>query len=650
MCGICGFISKENYDEGILKTMNDKLNHRGPNDEGLFFEINNKNYCIGLAHKRLSIMDLSPLGHQPMFSDNGEIVVVFNGEIYNFEEIKSELEKKNYVFKSHSDTEVVVKSYEEWGIDSIKKFNGMFSISIYDKKKDEFYLVRDRMGVKPLYYFYNNKEIVFSSELKSLMINEKIPKKIDLHGLSLFLYHGYITSPFTIFDNIHKLEPGHYIRFKDDKIYKNKYWDVDSIFINSEVIKEDKNEIILELEKVLKKTVESRMLSDVPLGAFLSGGVDSSLIVSVMQSISKEPIKTFTIGFKEEKYNEAIYAKEIAKYLGTEHTELYLSISDCKKYIEEIPKYFDEPFADSSQIPTMMVCELAKKDVTVVMSGDGGDELFCGYERYETNNDMKKYLNLTKVLNKVPFLKRGIKSLNLNSKWTQIFEMTSEGNIINSGYLNFINNFKIVKNYECIPEDRYVKLTNSRETLQEKNMILDMKTYLPDDIMAKVDRASMRVSLEARAPLVDDHLFVEFSAKVPHNMKYNSGEKKYLLKQLLYRYIPKNLVDRPKKGFSIPIIEWLHSDLHFLIEDNLNERFIKEQSIFRWEEIEKLIKKFDKSNVGKKSKSNFINKYRLNKDGLIERTIWHLIVFQLWYKEYLLETSKNDYQHKEEQC
>lgn len=620
MCGICGFISNEKLEKDILKRMNDTISYRGPDSEGYYLDSIEKQE-IGLAHKRLAIMDLSPLGHQPMLSPKNDVIIVFNGEIYNFEELKTELIQKGYFFESTSDTEVIIKGYEEYGIEVVKKLNGMFAIAIFDKKNEEFYLIRDRLGVKPLYFYTDGEELVFASELKPIMEYPKFEKKINLEALDFYLYHGYIARDKSIFENTYKLLPGHYLKYKKGKIEIKEYWSVKNSFENREIKKYSEVEWKEIIKNHLRKSIKERMISDVPVGAFLSGGIDSTLIVSLMQEISDKPIKTYTIGFEANDYNEAEDAKKIANYLGTEHTEYYLTIKDAKSIIEKLPIYYDEPFADASQIATMFVSKIARKDVTVSLSGDGGDELFCGYSIYDTYPKKQKYKSFAKLLDTLE-----IKNIlgKIDSKYVQGLYCKNDNSIINSGYLNYIDRASIIKNYKHRILKDYLLLDNLSNNIQEKAMLRDLTTYLPDDILTKVDRASMAFSLESRAPYVDDYKFVELSFQIPHNFKYRNGEKKYILKKVLYDYIPKSLMDRPKKGFGVPITSWLKNELKFLIDEYLSESFILKQNIFRKEDIRKIKGLFlDK------------NKNKYYKGLKIEQLLWNLIVFQLWYKKYM---------------
>ena len=417
MCGICGFVSKERITTEQLKNMNDTMYHRGPDDSGAEVYEASTGYTVGLAQRRLSILDLSPLGHQPMHSKDKRISVVFNGEIYNFLELKGEL--GDYEFTSTCDTEVIIAAYLKWGIDCINKFNGMFAIALFDRETQDVYLVRDRIGKKPLYYWWENGNLAFASELKPLMACPGFEKKIRTEVISRYLYHQYINAPDTIFENVHKLEPGSVLQFCKGTVKTWKYWDIKEVYHAQKANPvKDYNQAKEELKTLLNRSVALRMIADVPLGTFLSGGYDSSLMTAIAQSQSEQPVKTYSIGFNEEKYNEAKFAKEVANYLGTNHTEVYISEKEMFELVDSIPAYYDEPFADSSQIPSMLVAELAKKDVTVVLSGDGGDEFFCGYNAYDKVGQAQKLdalggltygvcnlpgIRKAKILDKMPF-------------------------------------------------------------------------------------------------------------------------------------------------------------------------------------------------------------------------------------------------------
>lgn len=615
MCGICGFITKRRVDEYALKKMNDTIKYRGPDDEGFYFDYSD-GWEIGLAQRRLSVIDLSEGGHQPMLSDDNSIVAVYNGEIYNFEEIKRELIEKGYKFKSKSDTEVIVYGFKEWGIDCIKKFNGMFAVVIYDKHNKEIYFIRDRMGVKPLYYYYNNQDLVFGSELKPIMKYPFFCKEIDISSLNLYLAHQYIASPKTIFKHTYKLEPGEILKFKDGQISTFKYWDIIEKYNNRVVEDKSFDEHRDELEDLIRDSVTKRMIADVPVGTFLSGGIDSSLISALAQKNRMNPIDTFTIGFYEDKYNEANEAKEIAKILGTNHHEEYCSIKDAKDLIYDIPKYYDEPFADSSQLPTMLVSRIAKQKVTVALSGDGGDELFCGYNSYDYMLLQQKCIPLGKLFKNIYQLHT------TGSKYAwklgKLLRCDSEEAAVIIDYKNS-NDIIAAFSEEKPTIFKKYDMTNRLNTknIQEKRMVLDMTTYLPDDILTKVDRASMRYSLEARTPFLDCRV-VEKSFGIPHIYKYNSGSKKDILKEILYKYVPKEIMDRPKKGFAIPLNKWLHIDLFKLIDELMQKDRITKQGLFDAEGI-----------------MQFKNKFIKNNTSAFNNIMWSLIVFQLWYDEYM---------------
>jgi len=621
MCGIAGFCDfTKKSDKQTLIKMTDVIHHRGPDDSGYSF-YENEYANIGLGHRRLSILDLSTHGHQPMEFEHLEIV--YNGEVYNFKEIQKELIKENYNFHSDSDTEVILKAYHKWGIKVVDRFNGMFAIAIFDKSKDKLLFIRDRMGKKPLYYFWNYDTFLFASELKSFMQNKLFEKEINKDALNMFLFHGYISAPHTIFENTYKLEPGKYLEFdlKTKQIDIQTYWSIENSFKNKNIIIDSEKNIIKDFDKLLTQAVEYRMISDVPIGSFLSGGYDSSLVSAIMQKLSKNPIDTFTIGFNEKEFNEANYAKEVASHLGSNHHELYPPIKDSEELIFDIPKYYDEPFADSSQIPTMIVSKLTKENITVVLSGDGGDELFCGYGRYETILNYQKYKPMGKLLNSFDTLVNiDAISSKIDRKLVKLKYLNNDNNIINYAYLYsqyYLNGLIKSKNHTL--EKKYFDILKLSNNIQEKHMLQDMITYLPDDILVKVDRASMAYSIESRTPLLDYNI-IEYSMNVPHELKYKNGEKKYLLKELTHRYLPKHIMERPKKGFGIPIYKWLHTDLNYLVVKYLDKAFIEKQNIFDYSQLKIILNGFNNENG----------------EGYFEKFIWHIIVFQLWYEEYMI--------------
>ena len=625
MCGICGFYSKKNISLEQLTEMNNTLFHRGPDDSGVEIYDGQEDYTIGLAQRRLSILDLSPLGHQPMHSADKRLSIAYNGEIYNFQELREEL--KDYPFKSHCDTEVILAAFLKWGISCVDRFNGMFAIALYDREDESLYLVRDRVGKKPLYYLEDGNNLVFASELKPIMKYSGFQKSIRQELLNRYLVHQYINAPDTIFEQVYKLEPGSVYQFCKGKKNKWKYWDVASVYEEKkESFQGSFEEAKEELKKRLSDSIEMRMIADVPLGTFLSGGYDSSLMTAMAQSKSSRPVKTFSIGFEDKKYNEAVYAKEVAEYLGTKHTEMYISEQDMFELIEGMTDYYDEPFADSSQIPSMLVSKLAKEKVTVALSGDGGDEFFCGYNNYKMLSDMQK-LDLAGSLVHGFCNLPGLKQAGLMGK------LPTKVQIV----VNNRNRRLKVQPFESKQSEiaisllkqeqigyRFEQEANYKENnWQIRRMLLDMDTYLPGDILCKVDRASMKYSLETRCPILDKEV-MEFSYTLPHSYKYEKGNKKRILKELAYDYIPKELLERPKVGFSVPLDKWLRGPLKAQLLDYCSQDFLKKQDIFKVNELQKFIKYYlENGDKGSGSGENY------------SRFVWAYFVFQKWHQQYM---------------
>jgi len=625
MCGICGYVSKKKIEDDILVRMRDALIHRGPDDGGIW-QKSYQNVNIGLAHRRLSVIDLSELGHQPMHTKDRRYTIVFNGEIYNFKQLREELLSFGYSFKSECDTEVILYSFDKWKEKCFEKFNGMFAIAIWDDQRRRLIVARDRMGVKPLYYYWNqsNGDLVFASELKSIMKYPEFDKNINLEMLGSYLCNKYIQSPFTIFLNTYKLQPGTYAVYENNELIVRKYWDiVERKAYASENLIEDFHIAKKELEKVLTEAVILRLSADVPVGLFLSSGIDSALITAIAQRNSSNPIQTFTIGFDDKARNEADNAKKISKFLNTDHNEYYIGEKELLGLVEDITDYYDEPFGDSSQIPTMLVSKLAKEKVTVALSGDGGDELFCGYKIYD----------LVQIAQKADLIGAGLKHL---GDWNNI-----SGNHARE-LRAFINNrderFKTQlfsdvyaeQAKELLPSASFSPKFEFEERLQYKNwqerrMLLDMSTYLPDEVMAKTDRASMKYSLEIRSPLLDVNV-VEKSFQIPHNYKYSykgianmvMGNKKYILKELAYDYIPKELFSRKKRGFGVPLQKWLRGPLKDEIYRLSNDRYLKNQGIFSYEGVRKLMEKQTKSD-----------------NVVYSSMLWNFLIFQKWWQEYI---------------
>jgi asparagine synthase (glutamine-hydrolysing) len=619
MCGIAGFWQTKRGTEdplAILDRMGAALAHRGPDDSGTFHD---GATGIGLAFRRLSILDLSPEGHQPMFSASGRYSIVFNGEVYNYEEIRTELGPQRW--RGHSDTEVMLEAFERWGVESaVRQFVGMFALALWDRWERKLYLVRDRLGIKPLYYGHVGGNFVFASELKAIRQHPDFNTEIDRDVLALYLRHNYVPSPHCIYKGLCKLQPGHILTLNSaaDSPTLHPFWSgkemardgLQSRFGGSDA------EAIDQLHEKLLEAIRLRMIADVPLGAFLSGGIDSSTVVALMQAQSSRPVKTFTIGFHEDGYNEAKHAKKVAAHLGTDHTELYLTPKDALDVVPLLPSMYDEPFSDSSQIPTYLVSKLARSEVTVSLSGDGGDELFGGYNRYFLMrpiwNSLKRFPKpvrkaIAALLQAVP--PAGIDRVLglLRSLVPQKMRLPAPGDKVHklANYLS-MESLDAIYLHALTHWDNPSKIVlNSHEpatvldsiaeaawlpNIEEVMMLTDLLNYLPDDILTKVDRASMAVSLEARVPLLD-HRVVEFAWKLPLHFKIRNGTSKWILRQVLYKYVPPELIERPKMGFGVPIDSWLRGPLRGWAEDLLSPESLGRRSLFnvqairqKWEE------------------------------------------------------------------
>ena len=624
MCGICGFISKKCITLEQLKTMNDTMYHRGPNDSGEEIFEAKDGYYVGLAQRRLSILDLSMLGHQPMHSCNDRLVISYNGEIYNFLELRKEL--KDYPFKSQCDTEVILAAYLKWGISCVDRFQGMFAISLYDRENGELYLVRDRIGKKPLYYWKNDDGIVFASELKPIMEHPGFPKKIRKDVIKRYLYQQCVNEPDAIFENVYKVEPGQIIRFCGGEIKKWKYWDIATVYQKKKLEKVGSYEDAkAELKDILRDAVKKRMIADVPVGSFLSGGYDSSLVTAIAQEVSAEPVKTFSIGFHEERFNEAKYAKEVARHLGTDHTEFYIDEKAMFDMVESIPQYYDEPFADSSQIATMLVSELASKKVTVVLSGDGGDEFFCGYNIYDNVAEAQKLDALGRMTYGVCSLPP-FKQLGLFDKLPFRVQVVAGNHDPETktqlGGRTYIKVIDRMLPEGGIPFKFPIESKYQERNWQERRMLLDEETYLPGDILCKVDRASMKYSIESRCPILDVNV-MEYSYRLPHDYKYANGVKKRILKDIAYDYIPKDLLDRPKVGFGVPLDQWMRGPLKEKLQDLCSVEYLKKQGIFDAQYVNEFINQYLKTgDKGPASGANY------------SKVAWSFLVFQQWYDYY----------------
>ena len=621
MCGICGYIGDFDISLEVLKKMNDTMYHRGPNDSGAEIYSTQGNKYVGLAQRRLSIMDLSMLGHQPMHSNDGRITVVFNGEIYNFKEIREQI--TTYSFKSQCDTEVIIAAYLEWGIDCVNKFNGMFAFALYDRRDESLFLVRDRIGKKPLYYYHNGNDFVFASECKPILHYPYFVKKINLNVLPFFFCNQYIQAPETIFENVYKLEPGSILHYKNNKITIKKYWDVVEKH-NSlrENLITDYEEAKANFDLLLNEAIAMRMVADVPVGTFLSGGIDSSLVTAIAQRYADSKLKTFSIGFHDNECNEAEYARAIAEYLGTEHTEYYISEMEALSMIEDMPKYYDEPFADSSQIPTMLVSKIAKEQVTVVLTGDGADEFFCGYSvKYE---NVKKAQNFDCIGNLIYKAGNFPGVGNIIGKILPNKVKLVVDNRVSEERTQFgVNGIKNISDFilkHSGGKEKFDAVRFLQNDWQDEAMLIDQYTYLPS-VLSKVDRASMKYSLECRSPFMD-YRIMELSYQMPQSFKYDSTSRgKRIVKDIAYDYIPRKLLERKKHGFCAPIESWMKNNLKEQILQYSQISFLEKQGIFKPLETNKLVREY------------FSEKYPFCKADM-NAFMWRYFVFQQCYNYY----------------
>ena len=631
MCGICGYLSKRIITEHELSVMNDTMKERGPDDSGTQLWELPGGQTLGMAQRRLSILDLSELGHQPMSTPDGRLSLVYNGEIYNYRELREELPE--YSFRSNCDTEVILAAYLKWGIRCVERFNGMFAFALYDRESGELFLARDRMGQKPLYYWKSGDQLVFASVLAPIMKCPGFQGKIRKEVLPRFLFQEYINAPETILENVFKVEPGTVLTWHaaSSRMTSYRYWDVSERYeaMQREPVS-DFGEAKEQLKELLRSAVRRRMIADVPLGSFLSGGYDSSLISAIAQEqLGSTPLQTFSIGFEEKDYDESPYAAAIAEYLGTDHTQRIIGEQDLLELVSDLPKFFDEPMSDSSQIPTMLVSKLAREKVTVALSGDAGDEFFCGYGIYDLVRKAQELDGIGRLAHGIGQLPLGhgkkledcypfraqVISANRNPKTRTQFGAGSYVELAGRLVQRSEGDPLLPVNYET--EDRYPS-----ENWQITRMLLDMDTYLPGDILAKVDRASMKYSLENRCPFLDPEVML-YSYRLDHDLKYHrekSGwSKKYILKQLAGDYIPRELLERPKKGFSVPLGKWLSGPLREQLLTYGNAQFLKEQGIFNPEEVTQLIAKFlSEGDKGAGTGQNY--------SGLL----WSFFVFQQW--------------------
>jgi len=593
MCGLAGFLElnlNNNDSANVLLSMGESIHHRGPDGTGIWSEHIDCKINIGLVHTRLAIIDLSEAGQQPMHSQCGRYVLAFNGEIYNHLELRQLLaNNRETSWRGHSDTETLLACFSEWGIDeTLQLCVGMFAIALWDKKENRLTLARDRVGEKPLYWGWQNDVLLFGSELKALRAHPSFNAEISRDALCLLLRHNYIPAPHTIYQGIHKLQPGHYLSVElsgnEIKETLHQYWSYEKVVQEglANPFSGSPDQAVKHLETLIAQSINGQLISDVPLGAFLSGGIDSSLIVSIMQSLSSTPVKTFSIGFDDKKYDEAIFASEVASHLGTEHTEMYVSDKDILDVIPLLPEVYCEPFADSSQLPTYLVSKMARQHVTVALSGDAGDELFGGYTPYRFT---PKYWNYARNI-PLPIRKlasRYIDMLPVNPKVKKLIECMAAQNP-QLFYRNIISHW--------LNPEEVVKGSNEPSTAFNHStsfpdnggyvdwmMSVDAQVYMADDILVKVDRAAMYNSLETRVPLLD-HRVIEFAWQLPTTLKIRDGVGKWPLREILYKRVPKSMIERPKKGFSVPLASWLRGPLRDWAEHLISYHRLEDEGYF----------------------------------------------------------------------
>ena len=640
MCGIAGFI--DTNSTSLLEELNrmtDVMQHRGPDGRDVQL-LQISDVQVGLGHRRLSIIDLTETGTQPMYFNNHWIC--FNGEVYNFAEIKEELVSLGHSFIGNSDTEVILHAYIEWGDKCLHKFIGMFAFLIVNVENGKVFMARDRAGIKPFYYYWHKGLFLFASELKAFHEHKRFEKRIDRSAVQAFIQYGSVPTPHCIFENTKKLAPGHFLQFNmHDSSFKvnhqlpkpQQYWSVYDAY-NKEKISISLNEATQKTEEILTSACRYRMVADVPVGVFLSGGYDSASVAALLQKDTKEKLKTFTISVPDIGLDEAPYAKEVAAHLGTDHTEIACTEKEAIALITDLPFHYDEPFADSSAIPTTLVSLAARKHVTVALSADAGDEVFAGYNRYDFLLRYGKKMNaipgfLRKAAagtmelipsNYLPILKNKYNFHNRYEKLKGVLKDPSPSNIMLSLSQQFTDQqmSHLMKDRHDFLQTLYVsdKLKADNYSPLAYMMAIDYETYLVDDILQKVDRATMTASLEGREPYLD-HRVIEWAASLPDDFKYRNGEKKFILKEVVHRYIPKSMMDRPKMGFAIPLAHWLKNDLKDLVFSFINESNIVSQGIFNWNEIQKIRDDFYRGKTEYDAK------------------LWYILMFQMWYDRWM---------------
>ncbi|MCP4443591.1 MAG: asparagine synthase (glutamine-hydrolyzing) [Aureispira sp.] len=637
MCRIAGFWDFNtdlNYDKkAVLVNMRDSLQHGGPDSAGEFIDGDQN---LGLGHRRLSILDLSEAGTQPMYWN--DLVIIFNGETYNFAEPRKRLKEMGYTFQTGTDTEVLLKGFEAWGMDMIHQFRGMFSFAIWNKTTHKLTLCRDRVGVKPLYWYWKDGLFMFGSELKAFHEHPKFDKTIDQEALSLYLQQGYIHYPHCIFKHAHKLEPGAFLEIDlNQQIKTSKYWDAQEVYSNSKITTKKEPELLEELEDLLTESFELRMVSDVPVGAFLSGGIDSSLVTALLQKKEGRQLKTFTIGFDQAEYNEAGHAKLIAEHLGTEHYEFYCTSKEAAELIPKLPEMYDEPFGDGSGLPTYLVAKMAREHVTVSLSADGGDEIFGGYTKYEIAK------NFYPKIKKMPGFMRGMFSgmagmidplwlernsskfpvlrnyKNISNKFPKLRNALKAKDAIEFFHISstYITPKELQKLYPVYQQRYQTAMELDPQRLLSLLGTIDIQTYLEGDIMPKVDRATMQVALEGRDPFLD-HKIIEFAMTLPDHLKMKGNSTKYLLRQLLFKHVPRELIERPKQGFSVPVQEWLLT----ILKDDLEEMKQDQDFLTCFE--------FDAATL-----QQWVDSFKEQRKYVNPHFIWFLYMLYKWYQRWI---------------
>jgi asparagine synthase (glutamine-hydrolysing) len=617
MCGILGFAGDWPHEDLQIRLSMDYIAHRGPDARGVFQEDE-----ISLAHLRLSIIDLSDLANQPMKSHNGRYVMVYNGEIYNFMEIKKDILKKNpeFVTRSYSDTEIIIEAFSIWGIDFVQRLNGMFAIAIWDRWDKKLFIFRDRLGIKPIYYYYDNRVFAFASELKALTGTKLLQERLTIDPLSInqFLHLGYIPAPGSIYKQIRKMPAGHRAVVSGGQLTIESWWNP-VVKILPAASAKSTPELLEELRELVYSSVKYRLIADVPFGTFLSGGVDSSLVTGVAAHVSSTPINTFNIGFWDKDHDESVYAGKIAQHLGTRHYNLMVTEKDALEWIPRITGIYDEPYADSSAIPTLLVSHMARQHVTMTLSGDGGDELFMGYGAYRWAERLSNPLVKLAGFAAKPFIENGpLRYRRTAAMFDNIPQHHLKSHIFSQEqYLFTRREIKRLMNPEFFREfslDESFDLSRELKP-SEQQALFDIRYYLPDDLLVKVDRASMHFALETRVPLLD-YRIVEWALNLPLKYKMQQGQTKWMLRQLLYQLVPAELIERPKKGFSIPLRKWLQNELKDLAMDYLNENALRKTGLLDVKEANRLISSFyrDKQH------------YQYNK-------VWLMLILQKWMSE-----------------